>query len=892
VFPPLSPSTQPKQGAPRSGFLIETKLAIPRLADVLVHRSRVLEALNGASKVPLTVVTAPAGYGKTTAVAQWAMHVDLPVSWISLGPEDNNPIRFLTYLLNSIKETVPQSLQEALADLSLLQHIQETMDLAASAMGMSTRHFFLIFDDFHVLTNEQLLRAVAFLINHLPLQAHVVLISRTTPALQLGRLRANGRLREIDTTDLAFSAEESMIFRSASGLEEVQETQWAAIADKAEGWIAGLQLARLSLNGQDRAGIARLVESFDSRLDVIDDYLLEEVLASVPADIEYFVLRSSLLTQLHPELCNYVFETDRGALLLRELQKRSLFVVALDPGRTWLRYHQLFAEALQRRLAVEVTSSEIATIHARAAEWLGDHGHEEQAIRHAIACQRWDLATALVRRISAPLAMSDRVTSMRYWLDLLPRDVVLDDPDLRYLLLWSLAISAEFAASGEDLSLIDKHESDPAAQARAHLVRMQTSYALGDVDRMAEHARHAIDMIPKTMIPALISARVYRASSQYLVGNFDEAESGFDEVRRLATLQPEAWLKNRGEMRFVDLLCLRGQLDEAEMLLGQLEANTTIALHPADTQLGWFMASIQLERNNLDGAENWLDRSLEVARITASDYWVPAAHITRAMVAWTRGDFDAAHVHADRARKIAITIGNPNFAQRADALQAMFWIARGQHILAERWLATANTALTWVREFNQPYPALAIVRLLAARDDLTAACHHLTTIIAATQARQRTGDLVRLHAIHAALLVRTGEPDHAAAELATALTLGAPGLFLRSFLDEGTALAGLFHHPLIREHPHRHYAQTVKQAFETQTVSLTPASRTAVEALSLRELEVLRLVASGQSNRHISQVLYISEPTVKKHISNILGKLDVLNRTQAVSTARDLGLLA
>jgi LuxR family maltose regulon positive regulatory protein len=871
--------------------LLGVKIGIPRVADMLVRRSRVLDILDNASRVPLTLVTAPAGYGKTTAVAQWANTSGQPVSWISLGPEDNNPTRFLTYLIAAIGDADPVALADMLDQMDVHHDLQETIDQTIEAMGMATHHFFLVLDDFHCLSNAQVLHAVAYIVGRLPPQAHLVISSREVPPFPLARHRANGRLLEVDVEDLAFTEEESLLFRTASGLDEVSEDQWSTVATRAEGWIAGLQLARLSIAGQDPESVQRVVSGFDGKSQEIDDYLVEEVIDGLPNDVRQFVLRSSLLPFLGPELCDHVFESNRSILLLQELRKRSLFIFAIGPNRQWLRYHHLFAVALQNRLSIEVDPTEIAAIHARAAEWFGSHGHEEQAIRHAIVCKRWDLATSLVRRICEPLALTDRMHSMRYWLDMLPREVVMADPELRYLMLWSLAILADSSVKAEAAALIDGDTSDPTYEARALSARMQVAYALGDIDAMVDSSTRALKLIPDEMIPARINAQIYRAAGRYLTGDYEAAEQGFAEVRKLVATQPEAWLRNRGELRFADALCLQGRLDDAEILLRQLEANMRLSPFPADTQVGWFMAGIHLERNNLDEAVAALSKAFDNAATTGSNGWLAPVYLTQAMIEWARGNVDAAHAAAETSRQEARAIGNPNFAQRAEAFQAMMWIARGQHILAERWLASANLNLTWLREFNQPYPAIAAVRLLVVRGELDVALIRLDEIISATHARRRIGDLVRLHAMKAGILVRLDAIDRAADELATALDLGAQGGFARSFLDEGSAIIKLFSHPVIRDHAHRHYAQQVKQAFDSQSTGLAASRNGHVEALSLRELEVLRLVALGESNRRISEELYISEPTVKKHLSNILGKLDVVNRTQAVGVARDLGLL-
>jgi LuxR family maltose regulon positive regulatory protein len=872
--------------------MLGVKLSIPRLSQTLVERSRVLAILNASIDVPLTVVTAPAGYGKTTTVAQWATTSAFPVSWISLGPEDNSPSKFFAYLIASIKAADPDSLQDVLDNASVTQNPQETMELAINAMSLATRHFFLVFDDFHCITNMEIIRTFTFLMNHVPPQAHLVVISRSMPTLPLGRLRANNALREINVADLEFSTDESLAFRSASGIDEVDDAQWVDLSSRAEGWIAGLQLARLSLEGQDPASVERIVASFDGRVQEIDDYLLEEVISGLPADLRFFVIRSSVLPYLSPELCNYVFETDRSSILLRELRSRSLFVVSLDSPQRWLRYHHLFSDALQRRLADEVDADELATIHARTAEWLGDHGYAEQALNHAVACQRWDMATSLVHQVVGSLVMmSDRVFSVRHWLDLLPRDIVMADPELRYLLLWSLAMTVDYTESADAIALIDSDDPDSNYLDRAHTVRMLTSYALGDVDGMYEHARAARDLIPDDLLAPKMYSHIVIAAARYFVGEYEEAETAFAEVRRLAELGAEPWMKNRGEVRYVDSLCLRGLLDDAVTLERQLEVNSAVALSGGDTQLFWFLASVHLERNDLDLADASIAKAFEVVEATGGATWISPVLITQAMIDWARGNTTAAHEHAERARQEARALGNPNFAQRAEAFQATMWIAKGQHILAERWLATANLNLTWVREFNQPYPALAAVRLLAARGDLATALAQLNGIIEETRKRRRTGDLVRLHAMKAGLLVGLDDTENAAQELATAIDLGAPGGFLRSFLDEGTAVASLFNHPIIRDHTHRHYAQLVKRSFDSQSVGLSLASQGQIEALSLRELDVLRLVSGGQSNRVIAAALYISEPTVKKHISNILGKMNVLNRMQAVNRAQEMGLL-
>ncbi len=884
LIAPLSSTHYPLQ-------VLDAKLSIPRLSKSLVERSQLLAMLERSVSVPLTVVTAPAGYGKTTTVAQWARSTAHPVAWITLGAEDNAPSRFLSYLITAMMEADPDSFQHVLDNPRMLQELQATVEVVIQAMTLTTRHFCLVLDDFDAIVNRDILRAVTFLINHLPPQAHLIVISRSIPRLPLGRQRARDALQQIEASDLEFSYDESLAFRSASGITEVDEQQWVTLATRTEGWVAGLQLVRLSLRGQETARIDHIVATFEGGVREIDDYLVEEVVSRLRPKLRSFLLRSSILPFLSPELCDYVFETDRSTFLLRDIRERGLFVASHGPKKQWLRYHHLFAEALQRRLVDEIHASEIAAIHTRAATWLADHGALEQALLHAVASQRWDIAIMAIKRMDTSLTMLGRTFSLRSWLDLLPVDVVLADPELRQLLLWGRAITGNFSESAADLALIDRTDPDATYSAREHTMRMQTSYAAGEVDSILGHAEQAIALTPDDFGSVKLHALVFKASALYFLGRHKEAESTFSEVRQITGSESHQWMRNRGEVRYADWLCQRGMLDDAFTLLTQLRANTVLAIHAGDTQVFWFLASLHLERNELDLADEALARALEVAAVTAATQWIPPVHITKAMVEWARGDTAAAQQTAEEAREEAKSLGNLNFAQRAEALQAMMWVATGQQILAERWLSSANLALAWAREFNQPYPALAAIRLFAAQGDLPRALAFLDETIAASKERRRTGDLVRLFAMRAGLLNRLDRTGEAAEALATALDLGAPGGFLRSFLDEGPAIAGLFNHPLIRDHTHRHYAQTVRRSFDAQAVGLSLARQPQLDALSPRELDVLRLVAAGRSNRSIAHELFISEPTVKKHISNIYGKLNVLNRVQAVSLARELGVL-
>ena len=871
--------------------MLGAKLSVPRLSQSLVERSRLHAMLERSIDLPLTVVTAPAGYGKTTAVAQWATSTRHPVAWITLGREDNTPSRFLAYLLTAIIEVDPDSFQEILNNPQSLQELQNTAEVILQSMSLATRHFCVVFDEFDVIDNPDILGMIIFLISHLPPQAHVMVVGRSVPRLSLGRLRARDAVLQIEMSDLEFSLEEALTFRSAAGVTEVDEQQWAMLAARTEGWVTGLQLARLSLRGQRAARIEHIVSVFDGGVRDIDDYLIEEVISSLPPDLRHFLLRSSILPFLNPELCDYVFDTDHSAVVLRDIRERGLFVTMNDPHHSWLRYHQLFADALQRRLADEVDAGEIATIHTKTATWLADHGAVEQALLHAVASQRWDIATTMIKRMDMSLSMLGRVFSLRTWLDLLPVDVVLADPELRHLLLWNRAITGDFSESAAELALIDRSDPDDTFLAREHTVRMQTSFAAGDVDSMLSHAEQALALTPADFGSVKVAALIFKATALYLVGRYKDADTTFSEVRKVTGSESQHWMRNRGEVRYADLLCQRGMLDEAFTLLGQLSANTVIAMHPGDTQVFWFLASIHLERNELDHADEAIGRALDVAVATGATQWIPPAYITKAMVLWARGDIDAAQESAEQALQRAKLLGNRSFLQRAEALQAMMWVATGQLILADRWHSTADLTLNWVREFNQPYPALAAVQLIAAHGDLKRALTSLDQIITSTAEKIRTADLVRLFAMRAGLLNRLDMTDEAADALATALDVGAPGGFLRSFLDEGPAIAGLFNHPLIREHTHRHYAQTVRRSFDAQTAGLSFARKPQLDGLSPRELDVLRLVAAGRSNRSIAHELFISEPTVKKHISNIYAKLNVLNRVQAASLARELGVL-
>jgi LuxR family transcriptional regulator, maltose regulon positive regulatory protein len=902
--------------------LLATKLHIPRTRPGFVARPRLADRLAATHGGELTLVCAPAGFGKTALLADWARRDRRPVAWLSLDEGDNDPARFWRHADAALDEVRPGVTERVAA---LLQGLQPTsfeavVTTLVNELAGVTGEVVLVLDDYHLIQAPAVHESVGFLLEHLPAQLRLVLASRADPPLPLARLRARGQLVELREGDLRFTPEEAAeLLRAAVG-PELPKAAVAALTDRTEGWVAGLQLAALSLQG--RGDIAAFVEGFSGSHRYVLDYLAEEVLDRQPEQLRTFLLETSILERLSGPLCDAVTGHTDSQQLLEQVERANLFLQPLDEERRWWRYHQLFADLLRARLHQQ-RSKRVPELHRAAAAWFEAHGLAEEAVRHAGAAGEAAWVARLMERHFPGLLWVSEDTTLSRWLAELPASVV-GEP-------WLCVALASLAAMGGRLEeaerLLVAAERAPAGAAGTQ------GPPAGTPVRLAED------------LPSVIA--MYRANFARIHGDARPATRFAHRAQaELAGDDPLTRAVVEWNLAQADLL--GGRLEGVEHALRRVMAAYRAAGMPLQAAgVCYDLAQVQHGLGRLGAAITTCREALELAAIDPDLSPAAAAHARLAELLRERDDPDAALDHATRGVELCRQHG---FAwSLAVALAALAWIrqAQGDPDGARAAMAEAERALPdpglvdlfnpapvqaarlalaqgrvedaarFVRdrslgpEDEPGYPRereyLVLARVLLAQQAPQRALGLLARLHAAAAAQGRTGGVIQVRALQA--LARSASGDHAGAleALAEALTLGAPEGWLRVFLDEGPPMATLVRKLLAGRRQQRpgaadaiprEYLARLADAFQQAGLPVRPPTSRGgvvvaglVEPLTARELEVLGLLAAGAPNRAIAQQLVVTQETVKKHLSHIFDKLGVANRTQAVARARQLGLL-
>jgi LuxR family transcriptional regulator, maltose regulon positive regulatory protein len=920
--PPATTSSTAAAAAPDA--LLATKLHIPRTRTGFVVRPRLVDRLAQAHEGELTLVCAPAGFGKTALLADWARRDPRPVAWLSLDDADNDPARFWRHVAAALDTVRPGVAQQVAALLQGLQpaSFEAVVTALVNELAGVADEVVLLLDDYHLIDAAPIHASVRFLLEHLPPQLRLVVASRADPPLPLARLRARGLLSELREHDLRFTPEEVAELMHAAVGPELPVAAVAALADRSEGWVAGLQLAALSLQGH--ADPAGFVAGFSGSYRYVLDYLTEEVLDRQPQQLREFLLETSVLERVSGPLCDAVTGRADSQRLLEQVERANLFLVPLDEVRGWWRFHHLFADLLRARLARE-QPERVPELHASAAAWSEQHGLVDDAVRHALAAGDAVWAARLIEgHFDAMLQAGEDVT-FRRWLEALPAELVRSRPRL------CLAQAHGALLSGR-LEAVAPHLAD-AERASAAVAEEPYEPSAG----------RAVSLVAN--VPAAIA--LARALLARLYGDAERtAEFGRQALTHMTDADHTLRHFARYSLAVADWL--RGRLADAEQALAGLAAEQLPAGARYLAQLYHDLGQVQRARGHLGAALRTYERALELAS-QAGRPLPPAgiAHVAMTEVLYERGELDAALAHATQGVVLSRQLGGAR--QLGAGLAVLAWIRQAQGDRAgaleavreaERVplspslvgllnplpvvrarLALANgevgEAARWVQECgldadDEPsYPRegeyLVLVRVLLAQQAPGRALGLLARLHAQAAAQGRTGSIIQASTLQALALHAGGDQAGALAALAEALTLGAPEGYLGIFLDEGPPMAALLRELLVSrrqgqvalaEAVPREYLARLVEAFEQAGLPVRPPVGRAgvvvaglVEPLTAREVEVLRLLAAGAPNRAIAEQLVVSLETVKKHLSHLFDKLGVANRTQAVARARELGLL-
>jgi LuxR family maltose regulon positive regulatory protein len=892
--------------------LLTTKLYIPPVRPEWVPRPRLVERLNaglGQSSLgfarKLTLVSAPAGSGKTTLVTTWlsdlrSPHPDFRVGWLSLDDGDNDPLRFFAYLVAALRTVDRQFGQEALRLLERAQSLpaESLVGSLINDIAARTSPVVLVFDDYHAITELVVHEAIGFLLDRQPPHMHLVITTRHDPPLPLSRLRGRGQMTEIRQGDLRFTPEEAAAFLKRSMGLQLTPSEIAALEERTEGWITGLQLAALSMQGRDRASITRFIADFSGRYHIILDYLTDEVLQRQPKPVQTFLLHTAILDRLCGPLCDAVLEDADlvlGRQMLEQIEAANLFTVPLDDEHEWYRYHHLFAELLRARLQ-ETHPDLIPALHRRAAAWYERGGFSAEAVHHALATGDDGLAAEVIERAITQVATWSRanVAIIRRWLNALPNEAVQPRPWLRLFVSRVLYVSGRPELASQTLQALEEWLRDhPAAPDAARILGLavvdRASYAvvLGHVQQAKELVSQTLahvsrdDPIARFRTPAILGMAHFRA------GEVPEAHRAFSQASEIA-------LAAKLNFAAVPFLCNLAEVEIAQARLrqamqtckraGQLAIVDGVPASVAGF-VGLEMSKILYEWNDLQAAERHLLDGLELLSQSGISESFGSGHAVWAQIKQALGDREGARAAVRQAVQIAARENIPRLVGLVSAYQARIWLAQGRLDLAARWAEEYRQ--TGETEYLREFEDLTLARVLLAEGQAAEALALLDAILAPARAAGRMNTAIEIQVLRALALPTL---DGALDALGQALSQAEPEGYVRRFVDEGEPMRGLLKQAAARGIEPR-YVGRLLAAFGPSPGAGAQALQPLVEPLTDRELEVLDLLAEDLSNREIGWRLFVSLPTVKSHTRNIYGKLGVHSREEAVARARALGIL-
>jgi LuxR family maltose regulon positive regulatory protein len=897
---------------------LTTKLFIPprRPRDNVVDRSRLTDRLTAANGQPLTLISAPAGFGKTTLLSEWIPHSEHCVAWLSLDPSDNDPLRFWAYVITALQTLRPDLGTNALALLDLPQTppIESILTLLLNDVAAFPDRFALVLDDYHVVETPAIHEALTFLLDHLPPNMHITITSRSDPPLPLARWRVRRQLTEIRAADLRFTPDEAAAFLNHVMGLNLSVDDIAALETRTEGWIAGLQLAALSMQGRD--DVEGFIRSFTGSHAYIVDYLAEEVVLRQSTELQAFLSQTSILDRMCGPLCDAILErTDSQGTLVR-LQHSNLFVIPLDDERHWYRYHHLFAEVLHARL--RDTQPEVMPIlHYRASEWCEHNGLPVEAIQHAFAAEHINRAVYLLEQHGLTLIARGELRAILNWLGRLPTDLFQEYPMLCITHGAALTLIDQQDAAEQRLQQAEQIIATQVADEHTrHLrgivltIRAELARYTGDMIGSVNFAREATALLRATdhaarqraydylALDFLLTGDMVRASEAYPDNLIESTQAAGDLIGHFSAISTVGWAH-----------LYQGQLRQAAQLFqtGLAEAATIGLQHFfADVFYHLGLGTIHYEWNNLDAAKAHLEQGLQLAesRISIEANGALVGSMALALVRQARGDSAGALEMLDRFIQLA---HQRHFAAslitRGEALRAHLLLLQGQLDVVGHWLETNELTVDGELAFPLERGYLTLARVLIVQQNHQAAQQLLARLLHDAEPKARINSVIEILALQALIAHAQGNTTDAVVVIERALTLAEPEGYIRTFVDEGEPMRLLMADYRLqlerRDGTLKSYVDKLLMAFPSVT-PLAPASQirnqqseinNLVEPLSERELEVLHLIADGLSNHEIADKLVIGLGTVKTHINNIFGKLDVKNRTQAVARARELNLL-
>lgn len=863
-------------------FLLTTKLYIPLPHPNLVKRPRLTRRLDEGLRMvhKLTLISASAGSGKTTLLSEWAANCNLQFCWLSLDEDDNDPARFWAYVIVALQTICPEAGQSVLPMLQGPQSpsVRAILTPLLNEMTALSAPVILVLDDYHLVTTGTIHDGVTFLLDHLPQQVHLVIATRADPALPIARLRARGQLTELRADDLRFTSEEVAAFlNEAMGLN-LQPRDIAALEARTEGWISGLHLAALSMQG--REDTHAFVEAFTGGHQYIIEYLIEKVLSQQPEPVQRFLLQTSILDRLCASLCDALTGQGDGADTLEHLQRDNLFTIPLDDEGLWYRYHHLFGDLLRKRLQQATSPEQLSELHRRASQWHAENGLLEQAVKHARAAGDFERIAQITERAAGDSLLDARLTALLRWVDALPQDVLRSHPRLQIYRAWALYMNGHLEAAQQALgdcrraleTLPPSLENDAMRRALTRLLDIIGMIAQGFLYGVDNKIEEAIRVCSQARDMALEDGHVFLAA---------QATEG---------LALAHYYQGR----------LRASAQSCQQMIDLAPQNAAQAPLAAAGYVE--LAGIHIEWNDLEKAAGLLDKALTLCREWDILQTLNEAYTAQSHLLQLKGDIDGAWEALEKAREFSSMEGDTSLVNfRLSTQEARLNLAAGEPEKVVRWVKGTLAAFS----SGEGLPAAFVVtlqtnlaRAYLAQDEAEEALAALEPLLAPADAAGAFLHVIEICALKALALHALGDTSAALASLERSLALAQPEGFVRVYLNEGAPMAALLREAVARG-IQAEYVDKLLAAFgvwecgrmgEAPTLPHTHTP-TLPDLLTPRELDVLHCISQGLSNEDIAEKLVIALNTVKRHTSSIYGKLSVKSRTQAVARARGLGLL-
>jgi LuxR family maltose regulon positive regulatory protein len=879
------------------GSLLHTRLHIPRATAALLSRPRLTRRLGEQTGGCLTLVSAPAGYGKTTLVGDYLRQQGDPAAWLTLDPQDNDPVLFWRYVIAALQRVDPRLGLRASATLSVISKTSpETAvtllinDLVACINAGET--ITLVLDDFHWIHTAAIFQSLNFLLQRQPRQLRLLLLTRSDPPLSLARLRVEGRLLELRAGDLRLTPAEIGVFFNEVMALPLSDDALALLARGTEGWAAGLQLVALSLRQSGAPDTARVLDSLSGANKHVFAYLVEEVLRQQPPEIRHFLQHTAVLRQFSAPLCTAVTGQDHAEQLLREITAQNLFITPLDDQGHWYRYHPLFAETLRTHLDVETQRG----CHRRAAHWYAGQQLIQDALRNALAAEDYELTAALLTQTYKMFLARGLLVSLQHWLAALPAPY--QTPRLRLAAGWCRVYVGNELELQQIVNAIEEQMAEPDEPFRGEMLAVQAVYAslYGELDRSIRLAGEALSLIPPDDYLSRAAAYHALGNAYRYQGELDAALSAYGQARQQFEALGNVFMGQLPLYRSAHVQIMQGRLHQALRTYESVRQLAQEAGHePAvlSGEIYGYLSELYCEWNELDRAVSFAHKEIELAQSGSILLALVDGYLKLVTALAAQGEIAAAREAMIRAAEAAAHLYSEPVTAQVALHQARYDLDSDNLPAAIAW-ADAHTAQRKTKTSSLT-PLLAqtadllLARIRLAQGHARAALALLEEALRQAEAAGRTRLVVEANILQALALQAQKQEAAGRKALIRALAMARAEDYVRVFVENGPALA-----PLLQQVRHLFPTYT-RRLLDALPVNDRPAEGDGepalYEPLTARELEILTLIARGFSNRDIAETLVLSVGTVKGHISHTFGKLNVRNRTQALVRARELNLL-